>query len=74
VGAVDTYDICQRCGEAIVDVGNTSNYVHVEKDGVKNGIPATDCKLPHVRQVATTTQGQSIATHARAAKPTGRRG
>jgi len=68
MGTPHTYDICDACGEAIVNLNNAGTYTHVETDGVKQGIPATDCKIPRVRIVATTQSGKTIANNARAKK------
>jgi len=73
MGSPHTYDVCDYCGEATVNLNNAGTITHVETDGVKNGIPATDCKNPAVRNKATSRSGESIATHARAGKVSGRR-
>lgn len=74
MGVPHTYDVCDVCGEAIVNLNNAGTWTHVELDGVKNGIPATDCKIPRVRINVASKAGQSVATHGRAKKLTsGRR-
>lgn len=74
MGSPHTYDVCDFCGEAIVNLNNAGTLTHVETDAVKNGIPATDCKNPMVRNKALSRAGESIANHGRAKKITsGRR-
>jgi len=68
MGTPHTYDVCDYCGLAIVNLNNAGTWTHVETDGVKNGIPATECVVPNVRLKATTQSGKSINTHAKAGK------
>lgn len=66
MGTPDTYDVCGNCGEAIIHVNNTGNWLHVE---TSNRDPrSTDCKVAHVKLKVATRSDHPIATHGRAKK------
>lgn len=74
MGVPHTYDVCDVCGDPIVNLNNAGTWTHTNLDGVKNGIPATDCVSPRVRVNVASKAGQTTATHGRAKKLTsGRR-
>lgn len=64
MGTPDTYDVCGVCGEAIIQVNNTGNWLHVET--VNRDARSTDCKVAHVKQNVASKSGQTTATHGRA--------
>ncbi len=66
MGTPDTYDICDVCGEAIIWVNNTGNWLHVET--TNRDARGTDCKVPRVRLEVASIAGRSTATHGRAKK------
>lgn len=72
MGTPHTYDVCDMCGEATVNLNNAGTWTHVEPTPA--GIPATDCKSPFVRVKVSSKAGQTTASHGRARRLTsGRR-
>jgi hypothetical protein len=68
VGSPHTYDVCDRCGDPIVNLNNAGTWTHTQTDAVKNGIPATDCFRPSVRIAVASKNGQTTASHGKAVK------